>query len=145
MLWSTEWLGTPFHLTLCVQSRKTNPAQKQEKTGSREELTATEELMHSDSRETFVAWQQYWLGWPVSTKRLCCYEFQKWTEKKKKKKKESNVTDTTLEETDFWNEGKSTHGSHSSPSVSLFPSSSLTRSGRLASCQTHFYFNPYTS
>lgn len=62
-----------------------------------------------------------------------------------KKKKESNVTDTTLEENWLLKWREKHPWIPSSPSVSLFPSSSLTRSGRLASCQTHFYFNPYTS
>lgn len=45
---------------VCTIQEKPNPAQKQ-KTG-REEITAKEDLMHSDSCVTLVAWQQYWLG-----------------------------------------------------------------------------------
>lgn len=46
---------------VCTIQEKTNPAQKQ-RTGARKEITAKEDLMHSDSRVTLVAWQQYWLG-----------------------------------------------------------------------------------
>lgn len=66
---------------------KTKPRSETENWG-REEITAKEDLMHSDSCVTLVAWQQYWLGWPVSTKRLCDAYFRNGL------KMESYVTDT---------------------------------------------------
>lgn len=46
---------------VCTIQEKQTPLRNRENWG-REEITAKEDLMHSDSRETLVAWQQYWLG-----------------------------------------------------------------------------------
>lgn len=46
---------------VCTTQEKQTPLRNRENWG-REEITAKEDLMHSDSRETLVAWQQYWLG-----------------------------------------------------------------------------------
>lgn len=107
---STEWFGTPFHLTLCAQFRKKQTPLEHRENWGREEITAKEDLMHSDSCVTLVAWQQHWLGWPIGTKKAMWYEFQKWTE-------EGELCNryTTLEELTSEMKGKKTHP------VILFP------------------------
>lgn len=67
------WNSIPPDPVCAIQENK--PRSETENWG-REEITTKEDLMHSDSWETLVAWQQYWLGWPVSKKRLCDMNFR---------------------------------------------------------------------
>lgn len=46
---------------VCTTRKKQTQLRNRENWG-REEITAKEDVMHSDSRVTLVAWQQYWLG-----------------------------------------------------------------------------------
>lgn len=137
---STEWFGTPFHLTLCAQSRKKQTPLGHRENWGREEITAKEDLMHSDFCVTLVAWQQHWLGWPVGTKRLCDMNFRNGL------KKESYVIDTLHWKNWLlkWREKKNPP-CRPLPQTPPPPLSPFTWSHRLAICHIHFYFNPYVS
>lgn len=110
------WNSIPPDPVCKIQENK--PRSETRENWGREELTATEELLHSDSWETFVA-RGNSTGWvdQLSTKRLCCMNFRNGL-----KKMESSVIDTHyIGRTDFWNEEKSTYGSHSFPSLPCSP------------------------
>lgn len=84
---STAWFGTPFHLTLCVNPGKTNPAQKQRKLGPRRNHSQGRFDVFSLSCNTCCL-ATVLVGLTSRYKRLCDMNFRNGL------KTESYVTDT---------------------------------------------------